>query len=545
LGWAEEVAVMIGTEQFSASEVFPSKAKQTSKTCRVDKSHAISIGLTGVGINLNAGKAWQKTARPSTIAWDRCKGIRDTLSDEHRYSLLIYDTNQQIGWLLPRLSVILYMAHKIFTSREQTGHRLLSGGKETYFRHAKPNADGASAAFSALDELMSFEVRKSRVSDTREGFSVMLEEIIFVMDKVRNALESANTEPGRIRSDLYGVELNDLLELESPVDIKSVPVQQPWTEMVRSRICGLVLFCRGFGQPIVPTSPLMMCSSYQTVPPVRDLLATTGKVLHTFIKKYSVPEGAKLGHTIEWNCKEGRLVQSHTDQQKSPIYHEQDLHHIEKSSPNLELLDSVDRFILSGFIFTDKPQRPCSEVIPPMQSGFLDAVQHPFGEGIKPLPQMPEDDSSSENSNESETRFDIGNLPTSSISSDESPPIEEQDQSIIGRLSRGTAARTGDIVESRQDPAYVIDSVPSKQLAIASYSLSSTPRGLKKKDGCVNLGDFRDKGKGQASVKKTCDERGRERPPASDVARTVTTAPNRQAQRSGKGRERSQHSVRE
>ncbi|KAH8762401.1 hypothetical protein BGZ57DRAFT_725703, partial [Hyaloscypha finlandica] len=160
LGWAEEVAVMIGTEQFSASEVFPSKAKQTSKTCRVDKSHAISIGLTGVGINLNAGKAWQKAARPSTIAWDRCKGIRDTLSDEHRYSLLIYDTNQQIGWLLPRLSVILYMAHKIFTSREQTGHRLLSGGKETYFRHAKPNADGASAAFSALDELMSLEVRK-------------------------------------------------------------------------------------------------------------------------------------------------------------------------------------------------------------------------------------------------------------------------------------------------------------------------------------------------------------------------------------------------
>jgi hypothetical protein len=170
-----------------------------------------------------------------------------------------------------------------------------------------------------------------------------------------------------------------------------------------------------------------------------------------------------------------------------------------------------------------------------MQSGFLDAVQHPFGEGIKPLPQMPEDDSSSENSNESETRFDIGNLPTSSISSDESPPIEEQDQSIIGRLSRGTAARTGDIVESRQDPAYVIDSVPSKQLAIASYSSSSTPRGLKKKDGCVNLGDFRDKGKGQASVKKTCDERGRERPASSDVARTVTTAPNRQRKGVAKG----------
>jgi hypothetical protein len=270
---------------------------------------------------------------------------------------------------------------------------------------------------------------------------------------------------------------------------------------------------------------------------VRDLLPTTGKVLYTFVKKYSVPEGAKLGDTIEWNCKEGRLVHSHTDQQKSPIYHEQGLHHIGKSSPNLELLDSVGHFISSGFIFTDKPQRPCSEVISPIQSGFFDAVRHPFREGIGPLLQIAEDDSSSENSNESEARYDIGNLPTSSISSDESPPIEKE------QLSRGTVARTRDIVKSRQDLEYV--TYPSKQLAIASSSSLSTPRELKKKDGCMNLGEFRGKGKGQASVKKTCDDRSRDRPAANDVARTVTIGPNRPAQRSGKGGERSQHNVRE
>lgn len=539
LGWVEEVAVMIGTEQFSTPDVFPSRAKLNRKTYHSNKSKGISISTSGlVGISANASMAWQ-TSKPSRSTWDRFKGIRDTLSDEHRLSLLIYDTDQQIGWLLPRLSVILYLTNKIFARREETGYRLHSGDKETAFKHAKPKADGASAAYSALDELLLLEIRKSKLSEDRDPFYETIEQVIFVLDKARDVLDSANTESEQNGSNLYGVELNDLLDLKPPIDVKYIHIHQPWTQMVRSKNCGLVLFCRGFGQPIIPTSPQRSCPSYKAVPPERCLLATTGTVLHTFVKTHhNGPEGATLGDTVEWVCEGGCLVQSHVDGQSKPIYHEQNLLNVKNSNPNRVLLDSVSRFMSGGFIFTDRSRKPCSEVIAPMQSGFLNAVRHSFGETSTPLPEPPEDDSSTENSNESDAGFNPEHLPTSSISSDESPQVEkEQDQSIVQRLLRSTVARTGDLANSRKDTEYVTVPSPSEQLPPTSSSSSSTPRGLKKRVGCLNLGDFVDRGKGQVSGNKACDERGREMPVGSDLPRTVTTAPTRQAQNNGKRRE--------
>jgi hypothetical protein len=538
LGWAEEVAVMIGAEQFSTPEVFPSRAKKCSKKYHVTKSHAFSIGTSRVGVAANASMAWQ-TSQPSKMTWDRLKSTRATLADEHRFSLLIYDTDQQIGWLLPRLSVILYSAYKIFTRREQMGHRLLSDGKETAFKHAKPDADGASAAFSALDELMLLEVRTSQVSDDKEKFSDTIEQVIFGMDKVRDGLDCANTESERIGSDLYGVELNDFLELEPPIDIKQVRVSQPWTRMARSRNCGLVLFCRGFGQPIIPTSPQRLCPSYQGVPPKRCLLATTGTVLHTFMKTHhNGPEGATLGDTVEWLCKGAGLVQSHMHGQNSPIYHEQSLRDVKNSSPNRVLLESVSRFMSGGFIFTNRFRKACSEVITPIQSGFLDPVRHRSGGNSIPIPQVPEDDSSSHISNDSETGFTTEHLQTSSISSDESPRVEEdKDQVIIQRLTSSTAVEAQDILDSQQDSEYVTDGSPSNQPHPAPFSSSSTPRELNK-DGYLKLGDLMDRVNSQAPVKKVCDERVREMPADSSIPQTATTAASGQAQKKGKRRER-------
>jgi hypothetical protein len=52
--------------------------------------------------------------------------------------------------------------------------------------------------------------------------------------------------------------------------------------MARKR--GVVLICAGFGKPLcpIPKSLENLCSTYQSVPRKRNLLASSGAMLHTF-----------------------------------------------------------------------------------------------------------------------------------------------------------------------------------------------------------------------------------------------------------------------
>jgi len=89
---------------------------------------------------------------------------------------------------------------------------------------------------------------------------------------------------------------------------------------------------------------------------------------------------------------------------------------------------------------------------------------------------VPDDDSTSEISNQSEVGLSKEQMPTSSISSDESPIVEKgPDQSNIHPLS-STATNTWD----SRDSAYVTDAPPSKHLSIATSLSSDSPRTAKK-----------------------------------------------------------------
>jgi len=143
--------------------------------------------------------------------------------------------------------------------------------------------------------------------------------------------------------------------------------------MIRKR--GIVLFCAGLGQPIIPKSSESLCPTYERVPALRNFLVTTETVLHAFIEPYDQgPPGCTLGKRVEW-IKDGSLVQSHG--QHTPVFHEQSLRIVENSAPDPSMLGLVSEYTRSGFISTDNHSRSaCLEVLAPMKSTFLNVFRH-------------------------------------------------------------------------------------------------------------------------------------------------------------------------
>jgi hypothetical protein len=477
LGWAEEVAVMIGTLEFSNSKVYRSEALPTPKTRRV-KSHNISMGASCFGIiEANGSKTWQNTSVPSSATLEIDKDIYETLADGFNATVLIYATREKTAWLLPQPSVVLYLTHKILKRRK---FPLFDGDYETEFKLAKPGPDGAREAYSILQKLIGFKVQKSPTF--QDKLSKTVKQICFQLDFLGDRLAFATSEfeliGGNEGANLYGFELNEVLEMKSGVDIMQVKVDQPWNQMIRKR--GIVLFCAGLGQPIVPKSSESLCPTYERVPALRNFLVTTGTVLHAFIEPYDQgPPGCTLGKRVEW-IKDESLVRSHG--QHTPVFHEQSLRIVENSASDPSMLGLVSGYTRSGFIFTDNHSRSaCLEVLAPMKSTFLNVFRHKVGVGNNTLPRVPDDDSTSEISNQSEVGLSKEQMPTSSISSDESPLVEKgPDQSNVHPLS-STATSTWD----SRDSAYVTDSSPSRHLSIATSLSSDLPRTAKKDWGSI------------------------------------------------------------
>jgi hypothetical protein len=501
LGWAEEVVVTIGTLDFSTTDVYGSGALPTPKTRRV-KSHTISLGASGLGfLGANGSKTWQTTAAPSNITLDIDKDIYDTLADEFSTTVFIYDTDEKISWLLPQPSVILYLLHKIISRR---GYRLYDGENETPFKLARPTFDGAKEASSVLHDLISLKVRKSHTHQERVSRTVR--QIFLLLDQVSERLKTTNAELGHIgmisADQFYGVELNDVLEMKVSIDVKQVHADQHWSEMARNGT--VVLFCAGFGQPIIPIPSEKLCTGYSRVPPLRNLLATTGAVLECILQHhYRGAKGSRLGDKVEWIRREP-LIGSHLKSQT--VFHEQELRVVKKANLDPSICKAVKRNISSGFIFTNYRSRskdPCSEALAPTNPKPPKITTNGFIHGLENLPDVPDDGYCSEASNDTGFGFNNGLLPTSSVSSNESPQSELKSDMAATHIMLGTKlTRTWDVASTQQEPVYAIDFPFKTQTSMASNSTSSTRKTIRRKGRCMDLAGSVDKERGKRLITK-------------------------------------------
>ncbi len=185
------------------------------------------------------------------------------------------------------------------------------------------------------------------------------------------------------------------------------------------------------------------------------------------------------------------------------MFHEQRLRIVNKANLDLSLRESVRRHICGGFIFTGHRSRTaCSEAIPSAKFTSSTVIPTDLFHQNKGLPDVPEDDSSSNISNEIDSGFNNEELPTSSISSDESSQIEQEPDLLIRPFPGTIFTRTWDMTEIRKDPAYSFDSSSERQMSTASTLSCGSQRTIKRKGRCINLTRSVEKGKERASEKE-------------------------------------------
>jgi hypothetical protein len=380
--------------------------------------------------------------------------------------------------------------------------------KEVDFKFATPVADGAAEADSVLRKLLRLKVQKNH--DFKECLSRTVRQVLLLLDQVGDGLKSAITEleltEPTATSSLYGVEFNDMLEMRSSIDIKQAHVDQPWIQMGKDG--SVVLFCAGISQPIVSISP-NLCSSYTMVPPLRDLMATTGNVLMSILHHNNRgSKGSRLGNTIEW-IRDDALIQSHIPDEKVTVFHEQSLRAVKKVHLDPSIHARVRRHASSGFIFTThRSRKACSEAVAPAESATCKIAKDNSVYDKKTLPDLPEDNSSSIASSESDSGFGYNDerLPTSSISSDESPDFEKDSgTSAIPRLSGKTAIVAWSTADNQPDAVELPDSFGERRMHSGGTSISGTSRTIRRKNRYVDLASSVNKGKGRAMGEDECD----------------------------------------
>ncbi|PVH81151.1 hypothetical protein DL98DRAFT_360724, partial [Cadophora sp. DSE1049] len=183
LGWAEEVEVLIGTEAFSTKTLGWSGATAGQVTGHV-KSHGITTGTEGLGIfGFTANRTYLPVSVPSRFILPRNDEILTTLDDERDARTMIYDTGAKTAHVLPRVDVLLFVAHNVLKRRK---YDLFDSG------HAK-TLDFASQNVPALDVLQSsleFEMvrRGPRRNSATKCFGDLIKELWVSLDIIEEKL---------------------------------------------------------------------------------------------------------------------------------------------------------------------------------------------------------------------------------------------------------------------------------------------------------------------------------------------------------------------
>jgi hypothetical protein len=396
LAWAERCTIMVGTEKhFNSTTIDDSHAKVSASTKHV-RAYGLNLGGNVSHLPFGATMNLTPTSMPAFFKPSISNGIRDILTIEKtqnkgNHFVLVYDTEAKIGWYLPQACVVLYMVHHYLSEQRldlidaENQETSLEFAEQDGFTNVGPRA--ASILYKNLGCrtqrcLMSNPTRakqagmlsaSSSITSTSTiyehcQFKDTIERLWYLLDTVGSTLKTNQSEYMKCSEStphgLHGVDFKELLAAKGPerfTSIRYVKIEQPWSYLTNDQ--STVLFCKNFGQAIVPASK-GLCEVWSKVPQKEGFLAMTGRTIHYFLEKHQ----SGLSKELKWLSKKP-LIQGHHLPEHSSVVHTQLLK--EKGGASLaKIKDKISRTTSGGDLSNDQ----LIEAISP-QSCLLFAVQ--------------------------------------------------------------------------------------------------------------------------------------------------------------------------
>lgn len=417
LGWVEQAQVCIGTRNFANVRVRAS-GPAAGNSVRYLKSYAITLGTSAMGfVTATGSKSWAPCSVPSRLTLPIDKDIHDVLADGNDSYVIVYDNDAEIAWCLPQASLVLYLSHIIIRQR---GYRILDGSAETSLGFAELDFDGAAKASDVLRASLRLTVKKS--DDFECGFAETVKQIWHVLDKAGSGLKSAEAEFEIVKEGLpqyiHGVDLWDIVKMNECPPIKRAEINQPWAHLTAAQ--PIVLFCKEFGQPIIPAHTEDMCESWTAVPSNQNYFVAMGIYIQKLLfEQEDRQKGSRLGHKVLWvRERPDALIQSHR-QGRSNVRHIQRLQTVYDAQFDQQLAEILRSHRSSCFVFAERSL--VTRCLEPLRRRITSSFIRPLE---KALPELP--DSASATSAGTERGSDIAPNLDDSMSSSESRDLPSQ-----------------------------------------------------------------------------------------------------------------------
>ena len=270
LGWCSFAMVRLGTQEAEYQDVTwsdPSKVRRHIEF----SGFSLSLGSSGLGFGGPTGTANFVIPRAQRTHF---MDVGNQLKDRLKYSIarpvIVYDTSDQRGWMIPIVCLILYMLHLRVGKLPKPPEASQDGLAPIPYSRADKEA--AQEAYEILIKYMephsvSTLGNSEKRNDTLALFYIALD-IFFGKSK-----ELSTTSLESQTSDISGFELMDAVFAESPFRYNSRRIQRNSGGWAQFGDTVGILFCKGIGDAIIPGAGAnKLCRPWSSVPAGFDYL---------------------------------------------------------------------------------------------------------------------------------------------------------------------------------------------------------------------------------------------------------------------------------
>lgn len=301
LGYCKTAEIHLGTSDSSYESVEKSNAKSERPGLETSRKSSLSLGSEFLGFfTLNVNQKF--TLSKSLQAMTKVKNtfLEDRLLQARDQPLLLYDTGDKRGWLVPELSVILHIA-LAWASRQPDRSDIIN-----CIPRAAVSGNGGEAAYNAIMEKGNIKLRTS-LDGKPQFFSDLIKNILAAFESRKEMIFEKNKDSVGLRlkrQPLRGWEFIDFVTFEYLFERKEVAIDRTggWDRIATGNPNLIVLFGKGLGEIIKPARDEKICQCWNPIPGGYCYLTASVLCLQTLASTHSSDESKspKLTPSHHW-----------------------------------------------------------------------------------------------------------------------------------------------------------------------------------------------------------------------------------------------------
>lgn len=303
LGYCKNAEIHLGIIKSNYGNIERSNAKYEQPMPEMSRKISLPLGISLMGVQASIStsivfpKGLRVTTRPASSFFN------DQLNRARDQPLLLYDTEDKRGWLVPELSVILHIA-LAWASKQRDCSDILK-----MIPHAAISGNGGEAAYNAITRGQGIKLRTG-LDGNPQLFTDLIKNFMTALDSRKDLVIGREETSNRKRSPLRGWEFVDIVNFSYFSKREEVAIDRrsggKWDLIAAENSELLVLFGKGLGDIIKPAKDENICQSWNPIPKGKCYLTASSFCLKNLAATHSIETTSpRLTRNLHWHKPRG------------------------------------------------------------------------------------------------------------------------------------------------------------------------------------------------------------------------------------------------